>query len=63
MLPACESSGRLPSLPVPNYPNSERFMLMKSLAWFDHTEQEPAPLFLQGQTWPQIKARIIASLA
>ncbi|MDA0767002.1 MAG: nucleotidyl transferase AbiEii/AbiGii toxin family protein [Verrucomicrobia bacterium] len=45
------------------FPNSEVFMLMKSLTWFEDAEQEPDPLFLQKQSWPEIKTRVIASLA
>ena len=44
------------------FPNSEVFMLMKSLTWFEDAEQEPDPLFLQGQSWPEVKTRVIASL-
>ena len=37
------------------YPASDPFMVIRSLAWFDDAELEPAPLTLNGRDWAGVK--------
>lgn len=40
------------------FPNSDQFLVLKSLTWFDDAEQEPDPVFLKSQNWEQVKKAI-----
>ncbi|WP_367870662.1 nucleotidyl transferase AbiEii/AbiGii toxin family protein [Luteolibacter sp. Populi] len=44
------------------YRNSDRFIVLRSLAWFDDAESEPDPLSKNGLTWTEAKDRIARSL-
>jgi len=37
------------------FPNSDPFIVMKSLTWFEDAEADPDPAFLKGQSWKRIK--------
>lgn len=43
------------------YRNSDRFIVVRSLAWFDDAEMEPDPISLSGQSWSRVK-RTVTSL-
>lgn len=45
------------------FPQSDVFMLTKSLTWFDDAEEEPDPQFLNGQTWNEVKTRVSDAVA
>ena len=45
------------------YPNSDIFMVLKSLTWFDDAEAEPDPRLLDGQTWSSVKSRLTSAVA
>ena len=45
------------------YSVSNRFMVIRSIAWFDDAENEPDPESLANLSWPAIKARISAAVA
>jgi hypothetical protein len=45
------------------YAASNKFMVIRSLAWFDDAEDEPDPESLTDQSWPSIKAAISAAVA
>jgi len=45
------------------YSVSNRFMVIRSIAWFDDAENEPDPESLEGLAWPAIKAEISAAVA
>lgn len=44
------------------YPNTDRFVVIRSLAWFDDAEQEPDPIVPDGPTWPEVKLHITDAL-
>ena len=44
------------------YADSEPFMLLRSLTYFDDAEQEPDPISLQGLDWPSVKRDILAAV-
>lgn len=37
------------------YPNIDLFAAIRSLGWFEESDQEPDPISMTGQTWPQVK--------
>jgi len=37
------------------FPNSDQFLVLKSLTWFDDADSEPDPVFLKSQNWIQVK--------
>ncbi|MCX6878481.1 MAG: nucleotidyl transferase AbiEii/AbiGii toxin family protein [Verrucomicrobia bacterium] len=45
------------------YSASNKFMVIRSLAWFDDAEAEPDPESLTNLSWPAVKATISAALA
>jgi len=46
------------SLYQEKFPNSDTFMLTKSLIWFDDAENDPDPKTLNKQTWSHVKSMI-----
>jgi hypothetical protein len=38
--------------------NSDRFIVVRSLAWFEDAELEPDPVSLSGQSWDKVKEKI-----
>ena len=44
------------------YRNSDRFIVLRSLAWFDGAESEPDPLSRNGLAWSGAKDRIARAL-
>lgn len=40
------------------YRNSDRFIVIRSLAWFEDAELEPDPVSLSGQSWNHVKRKI-----
>ena len=40
------------------FPDSDTFLLRKSLVWFDDAENDPTPKILNGQTWDSVKSSI-----
>lgn len=44
------------------YLNSDRFVVLRSLAWFDDAENEPDPVSLSGVSWPEVKDGIVAAV-
>jgi hypothetical protein len=40
------------------YRNSDRFIVVRSLAWFEDAELEPDPISLSGQSWRHVKQKI-----
>lgn len=44
------------------YRNSDRFIVLRSLAWFEDAEIEPDPLSLTGLAWGEVKKTIEAAL-
>lgn len=61
----------LPHYPLPalldaycaKYAVVNRFMVIRSLAWFDDAEHEPDPVSLAQVTWPAVKAEISKAVA
>ena len=45
------------------YAVSNRFMVIRSLAWFDDAEDEPDPISLLENSWPMVKATISKALS
>ncbi len=45
------------------YPNTDIFMVLKSLTWFDDADAEPEPLLLDGQTWSSVKSKLTSAVA
>lgn len=41
------------------YPATDPFAVIRSLAWFEDAEHEPDPIPLAGQTWENIKLRMV----
>ena len=44
------------------YRNSDRFIVLRSLAWFEDAEIEPDPVSLTGLTWTDAKKTVEAAL-
>ncbi len=44
------------------YGNTDRFIVLRSLAWFEDADQEPDPVSLAGLSWEQVKANVSALL-
>lgn len=44
------------------FPNSDPFMVMKSLTWFEDAEDEPDPIYLKAQSWDRIKEVILRAV-
>ena len=44
------------------YPATDPFAVIRSLAWFEDAEHEPDPIPLAGQTWDNIKQRMVHAL-
>ena len=44
------------------YPNAEPFLLVRSLSFFEDAESEPDPVPLAGQSWPDVKDRVIRAV-
>lgn len=44
------------------YPNSDLFIVLRSLAWFDDADQEPDPVSLSGITWERVKEIVTTAL-
>ncbi len=45
------------------YPNTDRFVVIRSLAWFDDAESEPDPVASDGPAWLDVTLRITQELA
>lgn len=45
------------------YANTDRFVAIRSLAWFEEAEIEPDPIAPQGPSWNEVKRRISKALA
>lgn len=45
------------------YPNTDRFVAIRSLAWFEDAEAEPDPVSPAGPSWEDVKRRISGALA
>jgi hypothetical protein len=44
------------------YRNSDRFIVLRSLAWFEDAELEPDPISLSGVSWREVQERIAQAL-
>lgn len=44
------------------YENSDRFVVLRSLAWFEDAEAEPDPVSLTGVKWTDVKRAIGAAI-
>ncbi len=44
------------------YRNSDRFIVLRSLAWFDDAALEPDPVSLNGTSWTEVRQRIVKAL-
>jgi predicted nucleotidyltransferase component of viral defense system len=44
------------------YPKSDRFVVLRSLAWFEEAEQEPDPISLDGVGWEEVKRSVVEAL-
>ena len=44
------------------YPNAEPFLLVRSLSFFEDAESEPDPVPLAGQSWQDVKDRVIRAV-
>ena len=40
------------------YPDSDRFIVIRSLAWFEDADGEPEPVSLRELSWPELKERV-----
>lgn len=45
------------------YPATDPFTVIRSLAWFEDAEIEPAPVSLNGMTWEVVKAKVSGGIA
>ena len=45
------------------YANTDRFVAIRSLGWFEDAESEPDPVVPAGPGWPEVKDSITAALA
>ena len=45
------------------YRSADRFMVIRSLVWFEDAESEPDPVSLTGSTWQEVKAAICNRVA
>ncbi len=45
------------------YPNTDRFVAIRSLAWFQEAEHEPDPIAPEGPSWEEVKQRVSQALA
>jgi predicted nucleotidyltransferase component of viral defense system len=45
------------------YSITNRFMVIRSLAWFEDADEEPDPISLVNATWPDVKASISEAVA
>lgn len=45
------------------YPNTDRFVVIRSLAWFEDAEREPDPIAPGGPSWEEVKRRVSAEVA
>ena len=45
------------------YPTTERFVVLKSLGWFEDADGEPAVESTQGLSWDEVKGRLTTALA
>ena len=45
------------------YSNTDRFVAIRSLAWFGDAEGEPDPVVSGGPTWVEVKGRITRAIA
>ena len=45
------------------YSNTDRFVAIRSLAWFGDAEGEPDPVVSEGPTWEEVKRRITRAIA
>ena len=45
------------------YRNSDCFLVIRSLVWFDDAESDPDPVSRNGTTWHDVKAAIRNSVA
>lgn len=44
------------------YPKSDRFVVLRSLAWFEEAELEPDPISLDGVGWEEVKRSVVGAL-
>ncbi len=44
------------------YVNVDRFVALRSLAWFDDAESEPDPVSLRGLGWADVKQRVAETI-
>jgi hypothetical protein len=40
------------------YGEAGRFLAIRSLNWFEDADSEPDPIYLNGWTWPEVRARM-----
>lgn len=45
------------------YQNTDRFVAIRSLGWFEEAEGEPDPIAPTGPSWSEVKARISGAVA
>lgn len=45
------------------YPNSDPFMILKSLTWFEDAEADPDPVLMSKLTWEEVKMLISKHVA
>jgi predicted nucleotidyltransferase component of viral defense system len=44
------------------YRNSDRFIVLRSMAWFEDAELEPDPISLNGDSWAEVQRKITEAL-
>lgn len=44
------------------YPKADRFVVLRSLAWFDDADQEPDPVLLMDLSWQEVKKRMASEI-
>ena len=54
---------QMPDWNCRKYPNSDSFVVMKSLTGFEDAEAEPDPIFLNQQSWAEIKQTILSAVS
>ncbi len=44
------------------YPQTDTFLVMKSLSWFEDAESDPDPVFLGNRNWPKVRESLSETL-
>jgi predicted nucleotidyltransferase component of viral defense system len=44
------------------YANTDRFIVLRSLSWFEDADVEPDPISFEGLSWEQVKQIVLAAL-